>query len=93
MAGRFSGRPFQPPGGPAAPSPLARKRAGEIKKRVKQGVDPKAAADAEKAAVQAGAQTFGAIAEKYIKRECSGLRHGWEVERIIRRELMPSWPT
>ncbi len=71
----------------------ARERAGEIKKQAKQGVDPKVAADAEKAAVQAGAQTFGAIAEKYIKRECSGLRRGWEVERIIRRELMPGWPT
>jgi integrase len=69
----------------------ARERAGEIKKQAKQGVDPKVADDAEKAAVQAGAQTFGAIAEKYIKRECSGLRRGWEVERIIRRELMPGW--
>ncbi len=69
----------------------ARERAGEIKKQAKQGVDPKVAANAEKAAVQAGAQTFGAIAEKYIKRECPGMRRGWEVERIIRRELMPGW--
>lgn len=69
----------------------ARERAGEIKKQAKQGVDPKVAADAEQAAAQAGAQTFGAIAEKYIKRECPGLRRGWEVERIIRRELMPGW--
>ncbi len=69
----------------------ARERAGEIKKLAKQGVDPKVAADAEKAAIQAGAQTFGTIAEKYIKRQCSSLRRGWEVERIIRRELMPGW--
>ena len=47
--------------------------------------------------------TFGELAESYIKIEClerrlengkvlsPKLKRGWEVERIIRRELMPTW--
>ncbi len=70
----------------------ARDRAREIKELAKSNVDPRAAREAEEATAQAGTlATFGAIAESYIERECSRLRRGWEVERIIRRELMPAW--
>ncbi len=70
----------------------ARDRAREIKKLAKSDVDPKAAREAGEAAAKAGALiTFGSIAEQYIERECPRLRRGWEVERIIRRELMPAW--
>ncbi len=70
----------------------ARDQAREIKELAKSNVDPRAAREAEEATAQAGAlATFGSIAEKYIERECPHLRRGWEVERIIRRELMPAW--
>ncbi len=83
---------------------VARDQARVIKSRAKAGVDPKRAREAEKAAAEAEASdTFGAIAEQYIKIEClerklrngkalpPKLKRGWEVERIIRRELMPHW--
>ena len=82
----------------------AREQAREIKSQAKAGVDPKESRKGERAAAEdKAADTFGAIAEIYIKRECLGralengkilapkLKRGWEVERIIRRELMPHW--
>ncbi|MEE9250367.1 MAG: integrase arm-type DNA-binding domain-containing protein [Alphaproteobacteria bacterium] len=82
----------------------ARDQAREIKSQAKAGIDPKEAGKAEKAAAEdEAADTFGAIAEEYIKIEClerelrngkvlpPKLKRGWEVERIIRRELMPHW--
>ena len=82
----------------------ARNQARDIKDQAKAGIDPKGAREAlEAAAEDETPGTFGAIAELYIKRECLGrdlangkalppkLKRGWEVERIIRRELMPHW--
>ncbi len=82
----------------------ARDQAREIKDQAKAGIDPKGAREAEQAAAEDEAPgSFGVIAELYIKRECLGrelangkalppkLKRGWEVERIIRRELMPHW--
>ena len=82
----------------------ARDQARAIKDQAKAGVDPKQARAADKAAADdSEPNTFGAIAEQYIKIECSDrklengktlpakLKRGWEVERIIRRELMPQW--
>ncbi len=82
----------------------ARNQARDIKGQAKAGIDPKSAREAlEAAAEDETPGTFGAIAELYIKRECLGhdlangkalppkLKRGWEVERIIRRELMPHW--
>jgi integrase len=82
----------------------ARDRARQIKDQAKGGTDPKAAREAEERATQEAAQeeaqnTFGALAEKYINRECKGensdgspkLKRGREIERIIRRELLPDW--
>ncbi len=82
----------------------ARDLARQIKDQAKDGTDPKAAREAEERATQEAAQeeaqnTFGALAEKYINRECKGensdgspkLKRGREIERIIRRELLPDW--
>ncbi len=82
----------------------ARDQAREIKSQAKAGVDPKEAGKAEKAAAEdEAADTFGAIAEEYIKIEClerklkndkvlpPKLKRGREVESVIRRELMPHW--
>ena len=38
-----------------------------------------------------GEVTFGDVAREYVNRECSKLARGWEVERIIARELLPKW--
>ena len=35
--------------------------------------------------------SFGAAAERYIKREVPGLKRGKETESVIRRELLPEW--
>ena len=83
---------------------VAREQARVIKSRAKAGVNPKRAREAETVAAEAEvSDTFGAIAEQYIKIEClerklqngkvlpPKLKRGWEVERIIRRELMPHW--
>ena len=82
----------------------ARDQAREIKSQAKAGVDPKEAGKAQKAATEdEAADTFGAIAEEYIKIEClerklkndkvlpPKLKRGREVESVIRRELMPHW--
>ncbi len=82
----------------------ARDRAREIKGQTKAGVNPKETREAEKAAAEdEAADTFGAIAEEYIKIEClerklkndkvlpPKLKRGREVESIIRRELMRHW--
>ena len=82
----------------------ARDQAREVKSQAKAGADPKGTRETLEAAAQDETPgTFGAIAEIYIKRECLGrelangkalspkLKRGWEVERIIRRELMPHW--
>jgi integrase len=82
----------------------ARDQARAVKDQAKAGIDPKEAREAEKAAAgDEAADTFGAIAEEYIKIEClerklkndkvlpPTLKRGREVESIIRRELMPHW--
>ncbi len=70
----------------------ARNRAREIKEQSKAGVDPKAARATATAATQTeDGKTFKAVAESYIKRECSRLKRGDEYEAAIRRELLPSW--
>ena len=82
----------------------ARSQARVVKDQAKAGVNPKEAREAEKAAAgDEAADTFGAIAEEYIKIEClerklkndkvlpPTLKGGREIESIIRRELMPHW--
>jgi integrase len=82
----------------------ARSQARVVKDQAKASVNPKEAREAEKAAAgDEAADTFGAIAEEYIKIEClerklkndkvlpPTLKGGREIESIIRRELMPHW--
>jgi len=74
----------------------ARKEAQERKDQAKSGIDPKATRLAERAAatteaMAAARNTFGAIADRYIARECPGLSRGADVESVIRRGLLPPW--
>ncbi len=81
---------------PAIGLTQAREEARKVKAQAKAGIDPRIvrAGDqtAARAEVQAEARrTFQAIAENYIKRECSRLKRGREYEAAIRRELLPAW--
>ncbi len=70
----------------------AREEARKVKEQVRAGIDPKAARAAAKAKMRfEGRKTFRALAENYIKRECSKLKRGHEYEAVIRRELLPAW--
>jgi integrase len=59
---------------------------------IRKGIDP---ADEEERARLAEqrkrANTFGAVAEDFIKNKLPGERKGEEVERDIRREFIPAW--
>lgn len=77
---------------PAVGVTAAREQAREIKDQAKAGIDPsdvKKAARAEPEDQDSG--TFKAVAERYIKRECSRLKRGGDLEGVIRRELVPEW--
>ncbi|MCH8999094.1 MAG: DUF4102 domain-containing protein, partial [Proteobacteria bacterium] len=78
----------------------ARVEARVVKDRAKSGVNPKEAREADNtAAGDEAADTFGAVAEEYIRIEClerklkngkvlpPALKNGRVVESIIRREL------
>ena len=70
----------------------AREQAREIKDQSKAGIDPRGIRAASTAAAQTEAgKTFEAVAESYIKRECSRLKRGKEYGAAIRRELVPPW--
>ena len=53
---------------------------------IAQGQDPRAAR-------QAHADTFGAVFEDYLKRHVRGHRKAKDVEREMRKELLPRWAT
>ena len=82
----------------------ARDEARVIKDQVKASIDPKQARAAEEiAAVESEPDTFGAVAEEYIRIECldrelengkvlpAKLKNGRDVESTIRRDLLPYW--
>lgn len=74
----------------------AREAARRAKDQARGGIDPKAARDTAQAAERANAEaetrnTFGAVAERFIARECARLKRGRDVEAVIRRELLPGW--
>jgi len=70
----------------------AREQAGQITNQAKSGVDPKQVRARATAATQAETcKTFEAVAQSYIKRECSKLKRGKEYEAAIRREFIPRW--
>jgi integrase len=70
----------------------ARVKARRWLELVGRGVDPQVEVERERVAEQRkAANTFGAVAEDFIREKCSRERRGFEVERIIRRDLLPTW--
>jgi len=70
----------------------AREKARELRGLVRQGQDPAAEHKAARALRSpAAVQTFAEILELYDRRDLQQNRLGWEVKRIIDRELVPHW--
>jgi integrase len=70
----------------------ARKKASKWLDLISRGVDPQVEIERERLAEQRkAATTFGAVAEDFIREKCARERRGFEVERIIRRDLLPAW--
>jgi integrase len=70
----------------------AREKARRWRTMVGQGIDPADAEAAERAAIaRERAITFESVAEDFIKEKLLGERNGKDVEREIRRDLMPRW--
>jgi integrase len=74
----------------------ARAKANDLRRMVRGGHDPAAVRETTKAAVITEAQaaegrTFRAVVDLYDKRDLTKNRRGWEVKRIIERELIPHW--
>ena len=64
----------------------ARNKARAWLAMIAQGQDPRAAR-------QAHADTFAVVFEDYLKRHVRGLRKAKDVEREMRKELLPRWAT
>jgi integrase len=59
---------------------------------IKKGVDPQIQEERERQAeLRQQGTTFAAVAEDFIREKLPGERKGREVERDIRRELIPAW--
>jgi integrase len=70
----------------------ARDKARKWRSMVGQGIDPAAVEAAELAAeARKRATTFEVVADDFIKDKLPGERKGNDVEREIRRDLMPRW--
>lgn len=79
----------------------ARKAATDALELVERGIDPagtrQETKDRERAALDYQEATgylpgsFGDLAATYVKQECSGLRRGTEIERIIDKDILPHW--
>jgi hypothetical protein len=70
----------------------AREKAGEWRKLIKSGRDPKIEAEREKRALlRKQADSFGAIAEEYISRRVKNHRQSGDAERAIRKHLIGRW--
>jgi hypothetical protein len=70
----------------------ARERARKWRSLVKKGIDPAAQEEqARQAAIREQATTFGSVVEDFIREKLPGERKGRDVEREIRRDLMPRW--
>jgi integrase len=70
----------------------ARQRARKWRELIDQGLDP--AVEEERARQEAARQraiTFAAVAKDFIAQKLPGERKGKDVEREIRRDLMPRW--
>jgi integrase len=59
---------------------------------IKRGIDPKVQEERERISEHTRqANTFAAVAEDFIREKLPSERKGFEVERDIRRELIPAW--
>jgi integrase len=59
---------------------------------IERGIDPQLQEERERQAAQRQQQmTFAAVAEDFIREKLSGERKGREIERDIRRDLIPIW--
>jgi integrase len=77
---------------PAVSLAEARQKAGEWRKLVKRGVDPSVQeATQRRAEARQRANTFGTVADDFIAEKLPGERSREEVERTIRRVLVPLW--
>lgn len=70
----------------------AREKARRWRELVKKGIDPADEAQRERAAeVQKRQMTFASVADDFIRDKLPGERKGKDVEREIRRDLLPKW--
>jgi hypothetical protein len=70
----------------------AREKARRWRELVRQGIDPTDQAARDRTAeIRKRQMTFGAVAEDFIQAKLPGERKGKDVEREIRRDLMPKW--
>lgn len=71
---------------------VARDKARKWQSLVKQGIDPAAEEERERAARARQQQTtFEAVVEDFIREKLPSERKGKDVEREIRRDLLPEW--
>jgi len=66
----------------------ARRKAGEVADRMRQGVDPAAAKRAEREAVR---DYFEAVLAEWLRRDQADNRSHAEVRRLMEREVLPAW--
>jgi integrase len=70
----------------------AREKAWPLLRDLKNGIDPRQrAADAKRAEVAKQANTYGAIAEEFLKRHVARARTAGAIELRVRRELVARW--
>lgn len=70
----------------------AREKARRWHSLIRKGVDPKDEESRERAAeINKRSTTFAAVANDFIKLKLPGERKGKDVEREIRRDLLPKW--
>lgn len=70
----------------------AREKARKWRAMIQSGIDPQTHEERERhAALRQQRNTFGTVAEDFIKDKLPGERKGREVERDIRREFIPAW--
>jgi len=77
---------------PTMPLSDARQRARALLMEMQDGIDPRIRkAEEMRIAAADKANTFAAVAERYISRHLKTKRAAREIERLIRRELLPRW--
>lgn len=77
---------------PLLPLAEARQRARDLLRDLHNGIDPREReAERLRAEAATAANTFGAVAEDFIKRHVAKLRTGRDIELRVRREMVSRW--